>query len=338
MKKKTIILGNDGNYGLLDEIIINLELLGFNVIVIKPNNSFVFNNRFQRLLNFLNKKIFKSKEIEKRLKLEPQLNDFYSKLDNIESKVDYALFIRVDDFPISFLKEINAISHTMVAYQWDGLKLFPDAIKRIKYFDRFFVFDPYDLCVDDKLLPATNFYFKIENINKINKLKNVYFFGTFIKYRMDIIAKLSYKMKILGFIPDINIVVNKKDNLDAYRNSEINFLRNKISFRENSINTYNAEVLIDVVNGKHNGLSFRIFEAIGYEKKLITTNVEVKKYEFYHPNNIFILTEHNLDNLEDFLSKPYQDIGIELKLKYSFNNWINYILGINPHHEIKLPI
>ena len=72
----------------------------------------------------------------------------------------------------------------------------------------------------------------------------------------------------------------------------------------------------------HNGLSFRFFEALKYEKKIITDNFSVKEYDFYNPNNIFILHKDNLENLETFLHSDYQKLPPELVEKYSFSSWI----------------
>lgn len=95
--------------------------------------------------------------------------------------------------------------------------------------------------------------------------------------------------------------------------------------------------LVDFINGKHCGLSFRTFEAMGYDKKLITTNAEIIKYDFYNPNNIFVLNNDNLAKLNEFLEKPYEPLPVEIKQKYSFTNWIRYVFDEKPYQEINLP-
>ena len=166
-----------------------------------------------------------------------------------------------------------------MAYQWDGLGLFSDALKSVKYFDRFFVFDPNDVDIDKNLLPSTNFYFDY-NLDSENKKtgdgKKVYFFGTFINYRMNAIADLSEFLVRIGYTPDIYVVTHPRDNIKPYENTKINFLKKGISYEENICKMKDADVLVDFINGKHCGLSFRTFEAIGYDKKLITTNAEIK--------------------------------------------------------------
>jgi hypothetical protein len=75
----------------------------------------------------------------------------------------------------------------------------------------------------------------------------------------------------------------------------------------------------------HSGLSFRVFEAIGYSRKLITNNNEVKSYDFYHPNNIYVL-DNDERTLGEFLNVPYAEIHPEIVDRYNFDNWIFRIL------------
>ena len=63
------------------------------------------------------------------------------------------------------------------------------------------------------------------------------------------------------------------------------------------------------------------FESIFYDKKLITNNKSLKDYDFYHPNNIFIL-DNNYDKIKEFLAKPFIKIDNEIKEKYDYKNWI----------------
>ncbi|MDO4763924.1 MAG: hypothetical protein Q4A00_06030 [Flavobacteriaceae bacterium] len=97
---------------------------------------------------------------------------------------------------------------------------------------------------------------------------------------------------------------------------------------ENIKMTLSSKVIIDIKLPYHSGLSFRFFESLGYNKKLITNNTSVKEYDFYHPNNIFITDYENFEGLEEFLNQPYVNICEEIKTKYKFENWIKNILKI----------
>ena len=117
----------------------------------------------------------------------------------------------------------------------------------------------------------------------------------------------------------------------------ITFLKKGISYSDNFENVYKSEILVDFVNGKHLGLSFRIFDAIGLGKKIITTNPEVLKYDFYNANNFFVLNDNNSNELEDFLNMPYIEPPKHIKLKYGFSNWLHYVLNYGEFQTISLP-
>lgn len=335
---KNIVLGYEGTYGMDVDFITNLESLGFNVIPISLCRSYKYKNIFQHIVAFINRKYFKNTEIEKELRLEPSLPLFYQSINKIEGKIDFTLIIRPDSFPKSFIKKIKNKSNLIVAYQWDGLQLFYDAPKRIKYFDRFFVFDPKDLDYNPKLLPTTNFYFDYpRKFAEPVRKKSIYFLGTFINFRMKIIADFTMLIKKLDYFPEIYIVAHQRDNIDLFLDSGIVFLKEGISYQKNYENVAKSDILVDFENGKHNGLSFRIFDAIGLGKKIITTNPDVYKYDFFHPNNFFVLKDSNINALQEFLTKPYVIPPERIKLKYSFTNWIHYVLNIGNHQTINLP-
>jgi len=44
-----------------------------------------------------------------------------------------------------------------------------------------------------------------------------------------------------------------------------------------------------------------------------------------------------LDGLAEFVAKPYCELPPEIYQKYSFGNWLRYILDIPHHQKITLP-
>ena len=82
---------------------------------------------------------------------------------------------------------------------------------------------------------------------------------------------------------------------------------------------------MDFVDPRQVGLSIRFFEGMYYKKKVITDNKMVKNYDFYHPNNIFVL-ENNYQDIHDFLKTPYYEISEEIVKKYGFSGWIRKII------------
>ena len=86
--------------------------------------------------------------------------------------------------------------------------------------------------------------------------------------------------------------------------------------------------MVDFAQFDHYGLSFRIFDALRFDKKLITTNQSIRDTDLYHPENVFLWDGGSLDELPDFLAPPYQPVSPDIKEKYSFTQWLNRMLGI----------
>ncbi len=82
-----------------------------------------------------------------------------------------------------------------------------------------------------------------------------------------------------------------------------------------------ARVILDVNSDIQNGLSFRIFEALGYNKKIITTNSEITKYDFYNSNNICVIDPENIQIPQSFFSTEYEKIPNHIYNKYTLEHW-----------------
>lgn len=338
---KTIIIGLPKSFSFHENIEKNLTLLGFKVINISfIDHDFKYPSFFYKSYNFIRKTFLKDKCYKGRLKFRRHAFEVNSKLNSLTRKADYAILIRPDIYPIEIIKKIKLKSKKMIGYQWDGLHRFPAVYESIKYFDRFFVFDETDLNYEKKqLLPLTNFYFDYDNDRTEHNVYDVFFVGSFVRKRMQSICNLANALKNEGLIPKIAIYCQPETVANEFPNENIEYIFKHMSYKENIAILKNSAVVLDFLNHAHKGLSFRTFEALFYDKKLITTNSEVKKYDFYRPENIFIwdTKESSIPDLLNFLKIPYIKIDENIKAKYSFTNWIHYVLNIEPFTNIELP-
>ena len=255
-----------------------------------------------------------------------------------KNKSDYALFLRGDTLDDATLCDIKNNTGIMINYQFDGLDRYPEIHSKIYLFDKFFVFDYQDLYRYPNLLPTTNFYF--EPHTPLSNNGKIYLLAVHQDSRTKLINQFTSYAKQHHWDLDFTISLIKDEQKNDYVTPEnINFISitKPISFYENIACAQQSTTLTDFVISEHNGLSFRVFEALGYKKKLITTNETVKFYDFYHPNNIFIYNGENHDELTEFLKLPYFPIDENIRKKYSFANWIRYILDIPPYQKITLP-
>ena len=70
-----------------------------------------------------------------------------------------------------------------------------------------------------------------------------------------------------------------------------------------------------------------IREMLGAKKKLITTNHNIKYYDFYDQQNILIIDRKKPVIDKDFIYSPYNDIDLHIYNKYSLQSWVNTIFS-----------
>jgi hypothetical protein len=90
-----------------------------------------------------------------------------------------------------------------------------------------------------------------------------------------------------------------------------------------------SKVILDLVRNGHNGLSFRVFEALAYQKKLITTNHTIKNYEFFNPNNIMVLNPENIQIDSTFFLKKYEALHDNVYHQFTIDNFVNTVFELN---------
>ncbi|WP_222427885.1 hypothetical protein [Sporomusa sp. KB1] len=125
-----------------------------------------------------------------------------------------------------------------------------------------------------------------------------------------------------------NYLINKIKQLNFSKDPEyIKF--NTLSLKENAELTKNSKILLDIQHPTQKGLTMRTIEALAAKAKLITTNSDVVKYDFYNTNNILIVDRENPMIDLKFLTAPYEDIQEAIVERYSLTNWIKKILDID---------
>ena len=85
--------------------------------------------------------------------------------------------------------------------------------------------------------------------------------------------------------------------------------------------------ILEIMGANATGLTLRSLESIFCEKKLITDNSNIVDYDFYRPENIFIIGKDDPGRLKDFISSPYKKINQKIVDYYEFENWIKRFEG-----------
>jgi hypothetical protein len=333
MTRKTIILAMPPSNGIVELIEKNLQFHGYEVTRIDSILKFKYNNLWERIYQFFHKHISRNNTYKAKLKAKQSLHKAQKLLAN--NYYEYTLVIRPDIYPQKVLALLKRhTTNKFIGYQWDGLNRFP--VKDIIHlFDQFFIFDHTDLTNPDyqnyQLRSITNFYFDMVQPHHVkNNKPQAYYVGDHQVCRVAAIEYCAQKLAENGVDIRFIIPTSKPKDIKCYKSKYITFgKQNRLSYYDNLKYVNSADILVDFVIDGHNGLSFRHFEALYYQKKLITTNTHVQYYDFYHPNNILIWDKRNLDEIQEFLAKPFIQIDTHIIEKYSFKNWIKKILGIH---------
>ncbi len=204
---------------------------------------------------------------------------------------------------------LDILPHFNIAYSFD--KNDCDIYKKQKYWPLFYIDDYFKLREDkttktiDLLFIGTlctyNRYNSLIKFNKYCKEKNIKLYSYVkVSYRFYIACLLKgHKLKNVRFIP--------------LKTGKIIELLKK------------SRAVVDLPQQMQSGLSMRIMESIGANKKILTTNINIKKETFFNPHNIQIIDLENIKINNDFLTKNYiADSSIDA---YYIKNWVLHLFS-----------
>lgn len=247
---------------------------------------------------------------------------------------DQILVLNPDIFDAETLQFIKQKTDRLITYLYDNLERFPVQDK-LHFFDKIFSFDDKDV-EEFGFEKLTNYNYLEPPTNEKQKPKlDLFYITSFDKTRNKIIAPLAKKLDELSVRFEI-FVVGKKSWKPILKYFFMPHLKNvSVKFRRKIIptaiiNDYykNSKVILDLMREGQFGLSFRVFEAMALEKKIITNNQTIKDYDFYNPNNILIL-DNNFNNLnKDFFEKPYQKLPEEIYDFYTLDKWVERVFNL----------
>lgn len=323
MKKILIVMHN---YAEIPDLIKkNLDFLGYENVdfIFYSEDKFKYKNLSQKLNNLYRKIVLKDKNYKEKLRAEFIEKTLIKKAQNLP-QYDVILVMNTDFFSDEFLKILKTKTKKLVGNHWDGLNRTPHIYPKINFFDTFFVFDKSDVDEKKNIFFLTNFFFDFDKNEIPGKIRqDIFYLGTFVKERFSILKNISeiFDAKKISQ----KIVLFSWDKREP--EGSINFTNMFISYEENIKNVKESKALLDLKLKEHNGLSFRFFEALKYNKKLITNNSDIKNYDFYRKENIFILDEDTENDLNSFIESPYKPIPDEIKNQYSFENWFKTLIS-----------
>lgn len=257
-------------------------------------------------------------------------------IETLEKKgiQDQILVINPELIEKEYHLKIKSFTHKYIAYLYDSVDRCPVEHLLEGVFDEIYSFDKEDI-KKYGFKETTNYnYISSEPVRQTKKPKfEVLYIASFDK-RLDTVFKLKKAFKKIK----VNfrfIIVGKKTSLFKLKNkfsdtiSDLDLRRKRIE-QEDLKELYNdTKVILDIVRDNQTGLSFRVFEAMAFEKKLITNNQNISGYDFYNPNNILVIENDKYDFDNTFFETEYQPLSENTYYKYTIDHWVTKVFNLN---------
>lgn len=317
-------------FGYYQEIMKEAERLGFEVDYIcdAPSNS-----NISKAIGRINKSLIKG-TTEKYFN-----NSVIPALKG--KKYDYVLLIAGMTFAFSpemveKIKQMNPKAK-FVIYQWDSEKNLPFSTKIHQYFDEVYSFDRFD-CKAKKMyhfLPL--FYTRTyDNIGQQPIDSFTYdcsYVGTAhpqkfedVNEMSNALADLMPKQLIYHYMPSKLKFIYHKLTAPEYRKAKLSdFMMEKVSTQEIAEIFQQSKCVLDAPQAGQTGLTIRTIECLGSKRKLITTNADIKSYDFYHESNVLVY-DGKIDKNSAFFTQNFEELPNVIYKKYSLRNWLMTML------------
>lgn len=213
---------------------------------------------------------------------------------------------------------LKSITSDYIAFFFDSLAKMPRQKNIIQFFDKIYSYEPKD-CDEEGFLFLTNFI-PTENYRSSN-FKYTVFNICSLDHRLELFKKIASYLKQEGVSFEFHLVNKELKSLENFK-----LHSKRIDVDKIFPLIKDTKIILDINRNDQAGLSFRPFEALGNDKKLITNNPNIKSYEFYNPNNILVIDENNISIPKEFIESEYQKLPLEVYDKFSLKTWVENIL------------
>ena len=306
-----ILLISSYIFGYMDIAVAEMRRQGHEVTVFyyeEPPLKFSYQNKWDQTKAGVQKLLGKNAKKEAReTALKTQLKD---------KKFDFTLLIHGQYLNHETHIFLKSISERYVAYFFDSLAKMPEQKKIEKYFDTVFSFEPDD-CKEFGYQFITNF------IPAQNFKSEKFDYCVFNIGGRD--ERFSETQKLAAYL-DEKEISHRFVLFDKSKTPGFEQIEQKLTVFDVLPMIQKSKIMLDMQRYEQKGLTFRVFEALGNDKKILTTNTDIVRYDFYSPKNILIFNPDDIHIPKEFLKEPYQPINVDIIQKYTVENWVHKIL------------
>jgi hypothetical protein len=230
------------------------------------------------------------------------------------------------------LKKIHP-SLKVYIYMWDSVMNKRRALTLLPVSDRFITFDPEDKKIDARISFLPLFYTRAFEgiVSRKAMTYDVCFVGSLHSDRYRIVKSACFdglSAFHFFFSPSRALFFVQRLVFAAFRRVDLQDVSfQSLSFDQISGAMKKSLAVIDIEHPNQVGLTMRTIESLGARKKLITTNANIKEYDFYDSDNICIVNREMVSVEGEFFAKPYKSLRPEIYNKYSLRNWLIEVFG-----------
>lgn len=194
---------------------------------------------------------------------------------------------------------------------------------RERYPDRVYLFSfdkddckKYQLCYNNQVAPKFRVHLKP------HKIKQDVFFCGRDKNRFKYLKKIANLFDSFSITYKFILMMDRNSEYDKIRDQNITPVLEEIPYQNIILEIAESNCVLDLVQQKQGGITWRALEAMFYKKKLLTSFKKIREYDFYRKENVFILGVDDLSTLKEFIQRPYKDIDEDIIRKYTVAGWI----------------
>jgi hypothetical protein len=247
------------------------------------------------------------------------------------------LVIKGEALTVSMIKRLRAALPNVrfTLYFWDSYRNMPrDSAKKVGLFDRALSFDIEDVRADSRLSYRPLFFLpQFTTLPHVHQDLDLLFVGTIHTDRYRILRRLSYalpagrKAEFHMYYPSRRLLAVRRLVDPAFSgSSEAEFVFTPLGRDQVTQLIARARIAIDIERSVQAGFTMRTIEMIGSNRKIVTTNPNVLKADFYRPNNIAVIDRLRPVVSEAFLEAPFEPLPPDLLYRYSLAGWLDEIL------------
>lgn len=323
MAKKICIISFD-HWNYDKHIVTALEAKGIESFHIKIGE-FQYKNFGERLGNTFSKVFLgKNPKIKKR-------QDFILKTLESRGFQDQILVINPELIDKEYHLAIKKYTAKYIAYLYDSMQRCPIPHLLDGIFDTIFSFDKED-CKQYGFLETTNYIYFDPKKYQNTAIQNQCIYIGSIDERLDKIEQIGRFLKKNNKSFQL-YAIGKKATWYSLKNKFtkkyecIQWRRKRFSQEETLVKYSQSAILLDIVRNNQTGLSFRIFEAIGLQKNVLTNNAIISEYDLLESGKIKIIpTMENL-SIDDFTFTE-KEYSAELQKEYLLSTWVEKVFSL----------